>query len=174
MSRAALFALFCLAASSADAARIKDMSLSPEESFQQPNIIRAPAPLGGQPISNEAPPPGTVNLPGMSSARFMDGYCDPSVNPRSANAMQECMQQARADACQRFQRLPADAQAALDRVIACDYAAGEDGAPAADCVESVQRQLQLIKKYWNDPDTSHALVFLPDKVNNPAADCKGR
>lgn len=176
MKRSAWFAAFFLLALPANATRIKDMSLSPEETMQQPNnILNAPAPLGGQPASRDAPLAGG-NLSGDPSGRFMDGYCDSSIQPiiQNANTMQACLQETRADACQRFHRLPREAQAALDRAIACGYATGESGAPPSDCADSSSRQLQLLKKYWSDQETSYALVFLPDKVNNPAADCAGR
>lgn len=175
MIRGVLFAACCLLAVPAEAARIQDMSLTPRESLQQPDIVNATAPLGGQPAyDNEAAADAYIS--GTATRRFMDGYCDASVRPAvsGANALQTCMQEARADACARFQQLPPDAQEVIDRAVACGYAAGEDGAMPDECADNSDRQLQLLRKYWGDQNTAQALVFLPDKVNNPAALCQGK
>lgn len=174
-----ILAVGCLLASAAaaEAARIRDLSLSPEESLRQPNMVHNPAPLGG----GQTAPSAAANTGAASSItaghRFMDGYCDASIRPESANALQECLQQARADACDRFRRLPVEAQGAADLAISCANALGDprmtEIVPPEACRDNDRQVLLLLKKYWGDQDTSHALLFLPDMVNNPAAGCAG-
>lgn len=181
-----IFLAACLAAYPAQAARIRDMSLSPEESMRQPDITHS------RPHSWEANTdmqtnqavPGTLppGAGGQAQAgRFMDGYCDPNFKPLAGsargNAMQSCMNAARQEACQTFYHLPADAQAAIDDSVSCVNAASEAGeenpSPSGACQDSERRRLTLAKKYWDNQAVAHALVALPEMVTNPLSGCMG-
>lgn len=169
----------CLISGQAEAARMKDMSLSPEESFKQPNIITQVPGLGGAqtPASDPAMPPeqGNGALTNTPSARFMDGYCDPNFRPavQVNNPLQNCLQQTRLQACDMFRRLPQEAQNAVDQTVTCANTAYEEETIRlpSTCKENDRSRLQLIKKYWQEKDTAYALVFLPGMVTDTGSLC---
>mgnify|MGYP003394302862 CR=1 FL=1 len=113
----------------AHAARIRDLSLSPQESLKQHNSTYVPTPLGGNENSDWQPPPQPPDSPDKEKSRFMDIYCDPTFRPVAGNVrgngVQSCLKDTQRQACDMFYKLPADAQAAVERSVSCANAAGE-------------------------------------------------
>ncbi|MDE3060346.1 MAG: hypothetical protein KGJ06_04990 [Pseudomonadota bacterium] len=173
MRRISLLALaLCLVAGSALAQqRMRDLSMSPEESMQEPDVthdgIGQPAPLNyvnGSDGSNL--PSGPDAMPGEG---FMERFCDPGFRPLLADnaqlaGMESCVEERRRAACDTFSKLPGDARRVLDATIACRYSAEDDQGQEdnADCSDG--DRLRLLEKYWRNAAVSHALVFLPDEA----------
>jgi hypothetical protein len=166
--------------------RIPDLSLSPEESFRQPDISHSQSDGFGTPTNpqdfghdNADYTPGAYNTGGASS--FMAGYCDPNFKPIIANApglsaLQSCLETQKRQSCDEFQHLPADAQAALDSVIDCmqsdsDTADGQRAADDPGCLSGDTQRLRLLKKYWHNEAITHALVFMPDDIVAASGKC---
>jgi hypothetical protein len=197
MIRAAIIILATLLAAGTEAnaaQRMRDMSLSVDDTMKEPDIVKEHDYLkfpGQGSSSNTARQRGTgTRLPqgGINSApyggdqqfgvnRFMDGYCDPNFNAGvgAGQASQGCIDNAKRQACDIFSRLPRDAQGLLDRTLSCAFSADSGGYGSYDdCAGYDSQRLQAIKAYWNDQETVYALVFLPDLVQNPAASCQQR
>ncbi len=182
----------CIAAHDAMAARMRDMSLSVEDSMREPDItttnpqdylnpggfgsntqgtLKAPTKPGGYGSAYSGA--NNYDATALPADSYMVGYCDPNVGVR-AGAMQDCIAQGKKQTCDIFAQLPNDAQRLLDRTISClsDTAEYEDDYDSArkDCGYERAR-LGLLKKYWEEQQTAYALVFLPDMVMNAAANC---
>jgi len=171
-------------AGDAAAQRMRDMSLSPEESLQQPNISHAQPgynqanPYQAAPPAYSRPSTGQDMYPAMPdnpygagpANSFMTAFCDPAFHPVVAgnSALAACMATQKQQACTAFRQLPAAAKGLLDQAIDCAYAAGNADAAAApatyDCAAYDSRRLELLKTYWQDSATAHALIFMPDEV----------
>jgi len=167
--------------------QMRDYSLSPGESVQQPNVSHAQsntggvAPLGSASSTQFNPYSSPLNRPNLvynpnpqtPANSFMTGYCDPNFHPLVMTGnMQTCFQAAQQQVCQQFQQLPADVQTALDTATACVYnAANGDASATENCSAYDTNRLQLLKKYWQDQNTSYAILFLPDEVLNGPAKC---
>lgn len=197
MKKHSLIIISCLLAHGAYAQeepkRIPDLSMSPEESFQDLNNSRPPGNAGsGYSGYNNYIPQNAAR--GMNpsvqndlysngpSGHFMSGYCDPDFKPVIANApglsgLQSCLEEQKQQVCEAFQTLPADAARALDDTIGCIYVTSENdpsnAQPANDpaCVTNDSLRLRLVKKYWRDEHIAHALVFMPDEVLNASGKC---
>ena len=125
-----------------------------------------------------------ANEPITVSTHFMEGYCDQNFAPAIAKdshyaVIASCLRQQREQVCSQFQQLPDDAKKVLDHTIDCNSKLlnGEnpDEQTAADattnCGETDGVRLQLMKKYWRDPNTTYALLFLPDEIMNNSSKC---
>lgn len=161
---------------------------------QRPTMGGGNYPLRG---NNRLPGPGmgTVHSPGTtlyndtvldedmqtpSAYQFMESFCSSNMQPvtdigRTSNAA-DCMQNTKQLACDMFSRLPKDAQNVLDRSIGCAYVLSEEEADAEQTTSSTcnkydSRRLRLLKKYWDDQETSYALAFMPEMVLNPMLMC---
>jgi hypothetical protein len=179
--------LICLVASQAYADpqdRIPDLSMSPQETFD--DFKNAPVQNNnnnnggwntnnsdfGNSFGNGAPPGNVSNTyPTVPSGSYMEGYCDPNFRPVVNN---DCMYSQRGNICAEFQHLPPDAKAALDTVIACMENNGPGAMQDPACASADAQRMQLVKKYWNNQNTSHALMFLPDEMIQGSQKCLGR
>lgn len=198
-SKALLLASLCLLPTAASAQRMRDMSLSVEDTMKQPAVSHAKPGYGGvggvgpggsnDPYVGNNPAYNNQNDPYSSGARgntFMAGYCDPNfhpvVNNRNLAALQSCMESQKQQSCADFERLPVDAQRAIDNVVGCLYVASDTGydeqQPAATndpgCTAGDSQRLQLVRKYWKDETTAHALVFMPEDILDASTNCMGR
>ena len=174
------------------AARIQDLSMTPNEMVQQGvNVNRAP--VSGTTTTPNFPTTATstggmAHLPpiagvvtGGPSTNYMDGYCDPNFKPlmgRSASyaGIANCLAQQKTDACRLYQSVPQDVKQALDDSINCmaqmsDTAGNATTASVSNCGVTDTRRLALVKRYWNDANLAYALVFVPDLVMDNAGDC---
>jgi hypothetical protein len=194
----ALFCLtgffMCVAVPEALAQRMQDLSMSPSEMMQQPQVLnntqqnRSSAPSNGNIYPNQGQQyntqPPQVNPSFRPSNNYMDGYCDPNFQPAMATSrfagMQSCQQELRQNSCARYQALPADAKAALDEAINCLFTSGNgddeggfwgNNTPRRSCGDANLSRLDLMKKYWADENVSYALVFLPDDVMGTSGQC---
>jgi len=167
--------------------RIPDLSLSPEETLNRPDISHSP---DGNYGMRQNPYYNNRNNNGYNpqeaydsgtSSRFMTGYCDPNFKPLVANApglsgLQSCMETQKQQTCDAFQHLPSDVQAALDSVISClqsdsDTAEGQRASDDPGCTSGDTQRLNLLKKYWGNEAITHALVFMPDEIMNASGKC---
>jgi len=175
-----------LFASESFAQQIPDYSLTPSEMRQQ-QYNNSTAPINSDQIHSADPSFPSAPLPGGNTLtpakRFMDGYCDrnfhPAIasDPRYAN-LGNCLEQQKQQVCNQFQQLPEDVKSALDETIACTESGGDILPPGqeydqhnAACDNTDTARLQLLKKYWRDPNTAYALVFLPDDVLDSSGKC---
>ena len=116
---------------------------------------------------NNYPAPLLTDNDQPTSSRYMDRYCDrnfkPAIasDPRYAN-LGACLEQQKELVCSQFQQLPRDVQKVLDETISCTNRLlnGEDpdeqqtaNIPTT-CGDGDSTRLQLLKKYWRDPNTS--------------------
>lgn len=179
--------------------RMRDFSLSPEETMREPDITHSPEgnydeylqfPERQEPITSlehdmedDTHDHDSDQLPGPFSSDFMTGFCDPGFRPMlqdSATGMQACIEEEKKKACGMYQTLPTDAQRLLNGAIGCVYMANGGDDPDAEpadgdlsCVEYDTRRLRLLRKYWKQPDVAEALVFLPDRVLYTGQHCMG-
>lgn len=172
-----------LAAGYAGAERLRDMSLSPEETWeesQKSSSGKSTPPLGGtSPQENHWKKPSFLPYDGMRGEpgnSFMEGYCDPNFRPLVANPdYLDCLEHQKQEICDMFWNLPEDAQQALDDTLGC-YNAGneEDTQPMRrdiSCEINDRQRLELLKKYWEEQSVMYALLFVPDLVTNGANEC---
>lgn len=123
---------------SAQAKRIQDLSMSPNEMIRnnvQTNVPQQQQPLPGSNMMPAYPTQGGYPAPGSNvqpligqqavpSNNYMDGYCDPnfkpllSRNPQYAN-MAACLEQQKIQACDLYRTLPVDAKKAVDDSMNC-------------------------------------------------------
>ncbi len=181
-----LAAIMC--AGTAHAQRIRDLSLSPQETMRQPDITHSQNQPGGNNWSNDfgqtregTPYTGNTQY-GQNQPTyryFMDSYCSqdhrPLVHSSHLAAMTSCMDDMRNKACDSFRRLPQDAQSSVDGATECIFSA--EDTPYTEtkaCSRFEREQLALVKKYWNNPETAYAIVFIPDMVTNPQTFCTRR
>lgn len=183
-----LFPLLCLLAFDAHAQeRIRDLSLTPEETLREPDIKNGNN-LGNyqsfvnQPADGNRPREGMPEASAMTPAtRFMEGYCDPNFTPAVAGRgnlaiIQECVKQQKEKSCKEFYALPRDVQTVLDDAISCAYGDADAEAAAtahtdSTCADHDTSRLQLLQKYWKNSPVAASIVFLPDDVLNIANHC---
>src|SRR5690606_31270275 len=129
--------MLIMTASEASAQRIRDMSLSPEESMQQPDISHSQGTLPPGNWSNQFDRTyegegHAQNFQysgnGYEPARqryFMESFCSPQNKPlvRSARLanMTVCIEEMKVKACDAFRSLPAEAQGSVDGATECIY-----------------------------------------------------
>lgn len=193
--------MVCMGADAAQAARIQDLSMTPNEMIQQNmNVNHAGKPLPGPNLSptmpggqdrwgNDLPVTGTPdNAP---SGNYMTGYCDPNFKPMMARSaayagMAACLQKQRDEACQLYQAAANDVRRMIDESVNC-MAAGMEGDTMGDdedsdfaptrsamptgCGAVDSKRLSMVKRYWNDQNTAYALVFVPDLVMDNSGSC---
>lgn len=183
--------ILILSASTAEAQRIRDQSLTPQETMHQPDIINSGTqPLGGNwsnnfGVNNE----GTGHSQGMpynsqgyipqQSRYFIDSYCDqnaqPLVRSQRLSNMTGCMEDMKNKACDAFRRLPPEARSSVDGATECMFSMEDiPYAETKSCGQFERDQLALVKKYWNNPETAYAIAFIPDMVVNPMIFCERR
>ncbi len=204
MMRTGLFvmaAIFGMAAGDASAAqRMRDMSLSVDDTMKEPDItyehdyLKFPSQGQGQGSSSfgksglprglpgERTPYGgirgqTGNEEPYGTGRFMAAYCDPNFNAGIAagQGLQACLDNAKQKACEMYERQPRDVQSLLDHALSCAFSADDPvyGGEDTTCYEDDGRRLRMVKKYWSDEETVYALIFLPDMVQAASTDCRG-
>lgn len=185
--------ILIMTASNASAQRIRDQSLSPEESMRQPDISNSGTqPLGGTwsnnfGINNEGAghtqnfQSGSVPYGQTNTLYFMDNYCSQQNKPLVSSShlayMTGCMEDIKVKACDAFQRLPIEVMRKLDIIINCAFNAATmntvtNGDSACDYRHELQ--LELLKTYWNNQDISYNIAFMPDMVANPVTFCSRR
>jgi hypothetical protein len=187
-----------LIAGSAQAQRVRDFSMPVDESINHATSNNGNNTIVQPPLN---PVPGAAELRGSddndrgglfgilgkgnfsSSERFMDSYCDPStqIGIAARSELASCIAEKRQSACEQYASLPRDAKKAVDLAIDCAYAATdgaaeEFGLPTASklprgCEDSAELRLEMLKAYYDDNYTSHALLFLPDTVLKGGASC---
>jgi len=153
--------------------RIRDLSMSPQETIRQSGQPSAPPPAPA-PTYNAAPAPASQPMSHIASdGRFMGEFCDPNFKSALARdaATQACLKQQREQNCDQFYHLPTDVQAVLEDSLKCSFDAPATG---ESCGDSDTQRLLLLKRYWSDPAIAHALVFLPGDMQNPARCTGGR
>ena len=189
MKKYAAAMLLCLASTSALAAPMRDYSLSPEESIRQANTqaTTSPSPaIGGVGADGGQQPQADGKDYGVNpnSGHFLDTFCDANYKIGIVRtSMTDCLAQQRETACQQYINLPADAREVMNTVVDCEYAAGENTANAQEdesgiqiaqprgCKDAPRARISLMKKYYDDQYTSHALLFLEDEALNGSAAC---
>jgi hypothetical protein len=192
MTQGGLAVLLCLFAFDASAQRMRDNSLSPEDSLQQVTTPHTAASTNsqylqfpGQGGASSIPAPaynqnsGASDVYGVTPAtRFMDGYCDPNFTPlvggSKVSAMQSCLAQLKRQQCDTFHNLPADVQRVLGDTIDCMYGeqnADEVATVKSNCSANDSPRLQLMRKYTQDPAATRALATLPEDVINGSNRC---
>lgn len=138
----------CLLATDAYAQRMRDYSMSPEESMQQGTKRSGNSSGNFQEFwdrgTQQQNPSGYNNrynrssgnydpqLPGQPSSQFMAGYCDPNFKPMLSNtgriaSLNACLDEQKAQACDMFAGLPPEVQKEMDGIIGCQYMAANDG-----------------------------------------------
>jgi hypothetical protein len=179
----------------AHAERIRDMSLSPEESMRLPDIDygTSGSPYGSSGSDRSfggtggggrsALPRGRLPMASgesdfeLRASRFMDSYCsqEAAMGIGMGGDLQQCLQKTKGEVCRDFAQLPSDARRVLDRAVDCEHALSEMGSHGAalDCAAEDRARLFLLKKYWNDSNAAQALVFLPDRVLRAGEICVG-
>ncbi len=172
------FLIFTTPLSAQAAEQVRDMSLSPEQTLREPSIKRSIQgdtwydPKMAQQLresSNDAtssvPPVNgdELSAPSSSDSSFMNKFC------ASKDSVPTCRESQRMETCDRFKRTAINVQQVLDRVVACD--AKVQKGIEADCDGLDAGRLDLLKQYWQDEDMSYTILFLPDMVQNAAADC---
>ena len=197
MNRAIFTLLICLLASSAVAQerRIQDLSLSPEETAQQQNIVKKAPDTFQNDVSKRSETLNHLTNPTrpadpsvIRGKSFMEGYCDPNfvsmlANNRKYFGQEECLKQVRDDACARFKSLPDDVKGVMDDAIGClftnsnSYAAEKNQEVNGDsvtCAASYVNRIDLLKKYTGDYYTTYALLFMADDVLDTPGRCVNR
>ena len=195
MIRYLLASALILIASDVAAERIRDMSLSMEESLRQPDIHTSEEDSLGSPWSNQYDsfPSGDsggrradLQAPYLEQNRyesqsFMANYCDTNVTPivqnRHFGDTNHCFESTKAKACDGFKALPDDAKNVLDRATECAFAMSDDVSKRYknnDCEQLERDQFRLAKKYWNSQEMTYLVLFLPDMVANPMIFCAQR
>jgi hypothetical protein len=162
----------CLFFAQAEAARIKDLSLSPTESFKEPDISSTHTPTID---NNQAPGTPSQPMPGKDTKRFMSAYCNAAAMPTTSNsnALSACLKKTHEEACARFLRLPEDAQAAVDQKIVCtnSFTRSDDGAASELCKSTDASYVQILEKHTKDTDTVYGMAAIPKMVNDPMNLC---
>ncbi|MDX1975620.1 MAG: hypothetical protein SFT92_08120 [Rickettsiales bacterium] len=181
MKTTALLVIISLSYAAAAEARMRDMSMSEQESLRQPSATingSTPNYLGGKmPEGYTDGLPGAVgvatNLPVSVAGRFMDSYCSTDYAPVAVTAAAKtCLLQQRKAACDLYTRLPKDAKQVLSYKIDCVYSEMDAGNSQTDaCLDADRSRITMLKKYWKDQNTAYALVFLPDIALNASANC---
>lgn len=174
--------ILCLIAQSAQAERIRDMSLTPEETMREPDIVNPQSTQQYlQPQYGTAAPSNVRYNDGGVPQRtfFMDEYCNPSIKPIiQSNALRgivECMDSVKQRACDSFAKLPDEAKTLVDNTVRCVYEAAESGTGASydvQCRQPLAEQHWLLKKYWSDNATAYTILFLPDMLVDSASFCR--
>lgn len=161
----ALALLACTITTDAYAQRMRDYSLSEEESMKVKPSNNNPSGnyqqfMNGQNNYNgndqRSGPSfnlgnslrgGSYNtqLPNQPSTQFMVGYCDQNFKPMLSNtgriaSMNACIDDQKKQACDMFQRLPLEVQNAMDAVISCVYNAANEGGMAMPGYTQQQQQ----------------------------------
>lgn len=178
--------------------RIRDLSMSPEESLKQPSVNNNPvyqSDVTRRAVAKERDagllPPGELppERPDAIPAKsFMEGYCDPNfisllANNRRYFGREDCLKQMRDISCARFKNLPKEVKEVMDEAIGCQfdnantYASDDPSQSENDylvCATSYGRRIEMLKKYLADPYASYALVFLPDDVLDTPGRCVNR
>jgi hypothetical protein len=134
--------------SDALAQKMRDFSMSPEESQRVPSSTGGTNnSVGGnydQYMQNQqqggnstdylnyaGKSRGGSGIPGQPASSFMQGYCDPSFKPmiNSGNIanLQACMETRKQQTCEQFAALPNDVKRSLDFAIECAYTAANGG-----------------------------------------------
>lgn len=192
MRGTALIAAFSIVASTAYAERIRDLSLSPEESMrvqsaeqptryfeQQSDDIYTPGSTRGAQSNSSgvAMQPPTSGAP--RSGYFMDLYCEewpePLVHNHRLSGLANCIKEVRQQACKRFAALPEETKYYADNSVKCAYDATQaeiDVAVELTCRDAMAQQIRLIKKYWSKPDITYSMLFLPDMVTRGDSFCQ--
>jgi len=188
MMRPVLYSLtMAFLAGTAYATQIPDYSLSPAETARQPDISHSNTqPYGNQnnQMPGQYPTPLLPNgATATASTNFMDGYCDrnftPGIasDPRYAN-LAACVKQQKEQVCLQFQQLPSDVKQVMNEALVCIQSGGDILPPDQEydqhnpaCNNTDATRLQLLKKYWRDPNTAYALVFMPDDVLTGPTKC---
>lgn len=176
-------AFFCLGGT-ALAERIPDMSLSPEETLRQPDIVHDNSEkyLGGSTDTDNRYDPRQSDYYHQQSAGrgklFMDQYCNPAfkpiVNP-ARHGIIACAESVRKEACNGFSLLPRDAKEPIDHTVECVYASAQSGAESyydMQCRDAYVQQIWLLKKYWGDEKTTYTILYLPDMVADSSSFCQ--
>ena len=183
--------ILILTASNASAQRIRDMSLSPTESMRQPdNSNSNTQPIGGSWSNNfEQNHEGTGHIQNapyagagyeqINTRYFMESYCSqnnkPIIHSQHLANMTSCIEDIRNKACDAFRRLPDDARMSVDGATECIFSAEDTPYTETKACGRFERdQLVLVKKYWSNPDTAYAILFIPDMVTNPQIFCSRR
>lgn len=128
---------FLLLASPAQAQRVQNLSMSPEEMRKQnvqtrinPTTTNNRLPgndlMPSVPTQNGYP---VISAPGAqqpvnNQGHFMDGYCDPNFKPLLARnpkyaGMANCLEQQKQQACGLYAALPPDARGVMDATMDC-------------------------------------------------------
>jgi hypothetical protein len=183
--------ILILSASAANAQRIRDQSLSPEESVRQPDVENSNTqPLGGNWSNNFGQnnegtghtqnfQSGGTAYQGQQTRYFMDSYCNQDMRPivRSPRLshMTGCIEDMKNKACDSFRRLPPEAQSSVDGATECIFSM--EDTPYTEtkaCGQFERNQLALVKKYWGSHEVAYAILFIPDMVANPMIFCSRR
>ena len=193
MKKLLIASCLILMASSAHAQRMRDWSMPVDESLSQPMSPSKKIPSNYDNFNDTYRPQdrndrGSYQMQeyGQGSSHFMDNYCDPNAKIGVAvrSDISECIQQKRSEVCQSYASLPNDARQVLNLTIDCAYARtegqaqyDEDGNETTPipmprgCETSDANRLALLKKYYEDTYTSHALLFLPDLALAGGGEC---
>ncbi|NDE91700.1 MAG: hypothetical protein EB059_11325 [Alphaproteobacteria bacterium] len=191
----------CLVAAPALAAPIKDFSMPVNESLQNAGSAPSKPISGLNNNYRPNRAPAEDDLPAQqnydkNSSHFMDHYCDPNTRIGIARtSISSCINEKRKAACEEYAAVPSDVRKVLNLEIDCqavdenandfsdqmdDEAEDADGFAAqkqakpkrpADCENSAEQRIALLKKYNNDAYTTHALLFLPDMALKSSAQC---
>ena len=198
-----------LAPQAALAKRQQNLSMSPDEMIRQniqTNVPQQQQPMPGNNMMPSYPTQGGYPAPRSSqpitgqqgmvpSNNYMDGYCDPNFKPLlSRNAqyanMAACLEQQKAQACELYRNMPADARQVVDATMNCmaqmEGAAGglveaPDGTlqPAAaagrvaDCGYTDTNRLAMVKRYWQDQNVVYSIIFVPELAMDNSGACLG-
>ena len=161
-----------LLATPAHAQRIKDWSLSPEESMRVPTT-RGPSKMNpAAPDYSGSSNRNTTDYTNVDpSDSFMAGFCDPNFRPIAGNA---CVASQTKQACGTYFNLPEDAKVIVNDSIECLYAASESDA-APSCIDEERARRAAAERYKDDFATRNAILNLPNSVLYGATNCmRGR
>lgn len=129
----------------------------------QNNISRT----GALPLAPGLPAPRR----GQGQQGLINKLCSSAYTTKTTTnaALQSCIDTQRQQVCERFRRAAVNIQRVISQAVDCE--SNVTGYIKADCSGLDASRLDLLKQYWQDEDSSYTILFLPDMVLNPAANC---
>ncbi len=108
---------------------------------------------------------------GQNGQGFINKFCSSSYKAKAASntIQQECMEDQRQQACDRFNHATVNVQKILSQAIDCELSSTNFSEASCDGLDA--SRLDLLKQYWQDEDISYTILYLPDMVINSAGNC---